>query len=58
MRTILLLLALLALFWASLLGFGVTDDPNLTDDYGGWLAAGLFLAVLSEVPFDDLRRRR
>lgn len=57
MRTVLLILAVITFAWAAILGFGLIDDPSLTEDYAGWLALGLCLAILAELPIDDLRRR-
>lgn len=54
-RILLLIVAVLALAWAAILGFGFVDDLDLVEDYSGWLAFGLCVAVLAELPLGDRR---
>lgn len=57
MSLFLLVLAIIAFVISTVLGYGFVDDPDLIEDYPGWVALGLVLFALSFIPWDRARER-
>lgn len=58
MRTVLLILAIIAAMIATALGFGFIDDAGMQEDTIGWLALSLVFYYFANLPLDTYIGRR